>query len=94
VTSNTCPVCGYPELTEPPRTEEGGGSYEICYSCGFEFGVTDSDLGYTDERWRRDWISRGMPWSSVSRPQPDGWNPEQQLRRLLSDEEVDSLLGR
>lgn len=79
-----CPVCGYPGLTEPPRSDDGGGSYEICWSCGFEFGVTDDDLGYTFEAWRQRWIDRGMPWdSSALRPSPPGWNPQAQLRRLL-----------
>jgi hypothetical protein len=55
-----CPVCGYPDLTEPPRSPDGGGSYEICYSCGFEFGVTDDDLGFTYESWRSRWIERGI----------------------------------
>ena len=46
----TCPVCGYPELEEPPRSPRtGGGSYEICPSCGFQFGVTDDDKGVSYE---------------------------------------------
>jgi hypothetical protein len=68
----TCPVCGYPDLTEPPRSSDGG-SYEICWSCGFEFGVTDDDRGYSYEDWRQQWIDRGMPWESqVLRPPPPG----------------------
>jgi hypothetical protein len=82
----TCPVCGYPDLTEPPRTDRGGGSYEICYSCGFEFGVTDDDLGYTYERWRQLWIARGMPWDSLGIDQPPiGWDPARQLALLSED---------
>lgn len=77
-----CPVCGYPELTEPPRTEDGG-SYEICPSCGFEFGVTDDDRGYTYEMWRARWIEDGMRWWSAEiEPMPENWNPEAQLRNL------------
>ena len=80
----TCPVCGYPDLTEPPRSDDGGGSYEICWSCGFEFGVTDDDLGYTYEVWRQGWIDRGMPWDSATlRPPPPGWDARLQLRQLL-----------
>jgi hypothetical protein len=82
--SYTCPVCGFPDLTEPPRTPEAGGSYEICWSCGFEFGVTDDDLGYTYDAWRQAWVERGMPWDSGElRPPPLGWDPEEQLRRLI-----------
>jgi hypothetical protein len=37
---NVCPVCGYDELFEPARTAGSGGSFEICASCGFQFGVS------------------------------------------------------
>ncbi|SDO66735.1 hypothetical protein SAMN04515671_1642 [Nakamurella panacisegetis] len=78
-----CPVCGYPGLTELPRTNEGGGSYEICWSCGFEFGVTDDDRGYTYDEWRAMWVERGMPWDSGSlHPKPEGWDPQGQLADL------------
>jgi hypothetical protein len=76
-----CPVCGYPGLDEPPRTEESGPSYEICPSCGFEFGVTDDDRGIGYEQWRREWIAGGMRWWS-RRPVPAGWDPRAQLRDL------------
>jgi hypothetical protein len=76
-----CPVCGYLGLDEPPRTEESGASYEICPSCGFEFGVTDDDRGLSYEQWRREWIGGGMRWWSRRR-QPTGWDPRAQLREL------------
>jgi len=69
-------------LTEPARSRSGGGSNEICPSCGFEFGVSDDDLGYTYEEWRRGWIEEGMLWWSTGiEPPPDGWDPEEQLRK-------------
>lgn len=69
-----CPVCGYQHLQEPPRGPSTGGSYEICPSCGFQFGVSDEDEGKTYEQWRDDWIASGMPWSSVSQiPQQPPW---------------------
>lgn len=78
-----CPICGYPGLAEAPRSpESGGGSYEICPSCGFEFGVTDDDLGYSYDWWREKWVDEGMPWSSVGRPRPDDWDPAAQLKSL------------
>lgn len=82
-----CPVCGYPDLHEPPRSARtGGGSYEICPSCGFEFGVTDDDKGFTYDQWRQRWIDRGMLWESAGvRPAPQGWDPRAQLQRLLDD---------
>lgn len=66
-----CPVCGYPNLDEAPRSPSNGGSYEICPSCGFEFGVSDDDLGFTYAEWRQRWIDFGMKW---------GWDPVRQLR--------------
>ncbi len=82
--SYMCPVCGYRGLGEPPRSPRtGGGSYEICPSCGFEFGVTDDDRGFTYEAWRQVWIDRGMPWDSEAlEPEPPNWDPEAQLRAL------------
>jgi hypothetical protein len=76
-----CPVCGYDQLREAPRSETGGGSYEICPSCGFEFGVSDDDRGYTYAAWREEWVKRGMTWSSVT-PAPANWNPTEQIRRV------------
>ncbi len=85
--SHTCPVCGYPSLTEPPRSlTSGGGSYEICPSCGFEFGVTDDDRGYTYADWRREWIVQGKPWRSAGiEAPPPGWDPGAQLTRLVGE---------
>jgi hypothetical protein len=77
----TCPVCGYPELDEKPRTTTGGGSYEICPSCGFQFGVTDDDKGYSYAQWRRRWKANGMQWWSEGE-KPANWNPVAQLAAL------------
>jgi hypothetical protein len=78
-----CPVCGFPDLVEPPRDANGAASYEICWSCGFEFGVTDDDQGFTYDLWRSRWIGLGMPWDSIAlRPPPLGWDPEAQLACL------------
>lgn len=78
-----CPVCGYPDLEELPRGEATGGSYEICPSCGFQFGVTDDDRGIAYEQWRARWIAEGMQWAStgIEHP-PPGWDPKRQLERL------------
>lgn len=73
-----CPACLYPYLHEPPRDSlTGAGSYEICFSCGFEFGVTDDDRGFSYEGWRRKWIAEGMPWHAedISK-KPYDWNPK------------------
>ena len=80
--AHTCPVCAYPKLTEPPRAKSGGGSYEICPSCGFEFGVSDDDLGHTHESWRKTWIAKGMKWSSRGTKQPAGWASAAQIATI------------
>jgi len=83
----TCPVCGFDGMDEPARLAGGGPSYEICASCGFEFGVTDDDEGYSYEAWRERWIAMGTPWWSAElEPPPVGWNPREQLDRLLRGE--------
>ena len=75
-----CPVCTYPYLHEPPYSKSGSGSYEICPSCGFEFGVTDDDQGYSHWQWRKKWMDKGMPWMSRKiRRKPDDWNPQDEL---------------
>jgi hypothetical protein len=68
-------------LRELPRPKGGGGSYEICPSCGFEFGVSDDDLKYAYDDWRREWILDGMPWRSF-RSKPDGWDPGEQVKAI------------
>ena len=78
--AHPCPVCGYPELREPPRS--GGGSYEICPCCGFQFGVSDDDCHFTYEQWRIKWRKSGMKWTSRSLTRPAKWNPGQQLTQM------------
>ena len=80
--SHPCPVCGYPGLQEPVRGTDGGGSYEICPSCGFQFGVTDDDQAITPAQWREAWKRGGMKWNSRGQPQPRGWDPVRQLERM------------
>jgi hypothetical protein len=77
-----CPVCGYPELTEEPRGERTGGSFEICPSCGFQFGASDDDRGYTYLEWRSQWVANGMKWASKGSSPPKDWNPKGQLTRV------------
>ena len=78
-----CPVCGFPKLTEAPRSPSGGASFEICPSCGFQFGVSDDDAGHTYARWRADWKKQGMKWASVS-PAPKNWDAIGQLEKLAA----------
>ena len=77
-----CPVCGFDGLDEPPYSPAGYGLFEICPSCGFQYGVSDDNNGISFHEWREDWIDQGMPWSSKGIPAPKGWNPEAQLLEL------------
>ena len=80
----TCLECGYPGLMRRPRSPRGGGSDGICPSCGFEFGVTDDDEGYTYEQWRAFWIAARYPrMRAAKRNRPKGWDPIKQLARLV-----------
>jgi len=77
-----CPVCAYPKLAEPPRSKSGGGSYEICPCCGFQFGVDDDDKGLTYAQWRQRWIADGAEWWSSKTKPPANWDAEKQLATL------------
>lgn len=80
--NHVCPVCGYPDLAQPPRRRSGAGSYEVCPSCGFQFGVSDDDARLTYDKWREIWRQRGMPWTSRGIPKPEEWDPAKQIAKL------------
>lgn len=82
---STCPVCGYPKLEEPPRFPTGGGSYEICPSCGFQFGVDDDDKGITYIQARKTWVAAGMPWTSRGQRKPQNWDAGAQLKAVAKE---------
>ncbi len=81
---HSCTVCGYPGLSEPPRSASGGGSYEICPSCGFQFGVDDDDRGITPALHRQRWVQDGMKWASRGIPKPADWNPGSARRSVAN----------
>ncbi|ACK70939.1 conserved hypothetical protein [Gloeothece citriformis PCC 7424] len=72
-----CPVCGYKGLEAPPY-ESGSPSFEICPSCGTEFGYDDAETDHAT--LRHVWIEAGAKWWSSSTCPPPGWNPYEQLR--------------
>ena len=76
---HTCPVCGWPELEHPPRSEDGAASFAICPCCRFEPGFDDDSEGLSYEQARARWIAGGMKWWSTSRPAPTGWDAARQL---------------
>jgi hypothetical protein len=76
----TCPICGYPELDEPPYLETGEALYEICPCCNIQYGYTD--LGGAFAQLRDEWIEEGCPWRGIEEHKPSGWNAKEQLRRF------------
>ena len=67
-----CPVCGY-ALDRPAR------SFNICPSCGTEFGY--HDVGRSYDELRILWLQGGAKWWSRNRPAPPDWSG---LAQLLS----------
>lgn len=92
--ANTCPVCGFNQLAEPPRNKTGGASMEICVCCGFQFGVTDDDRGVSYDDYRHQWITDGMKWMSSGRKAPKGWNPQSQLASFALRATLSRVKGR
>ncbi len=82
----TCPVCGWPELQESPRSPTGAASFELCPCCGFEFGYDDDDQGVTYEEARARWIAGGMKWWSTTRSAPEDWDPVKQITAVLPED--------
>ena len=70
-----CPVCGY-EMEDPPR------DYNICPSCGTEFG--NDDALATQVQLRAEWLRNGPRWWSPVDPEPENWDPQTQVSNVLS----------
>jgi hypothetical protein len=68
-----CPVCGYGMHDEPTN-------YNICPSCGTEFGLHDQNASVAE--LRDAWIQSGPSWWSKTDPVPPGWDPLAQLERV------------
>src|ERR1700720_1544663 len=76
VIEKLCPVCGY-------EMEEGPGNFNICPSCGTEFGLHDLNSSIKD--LREAWVANGPHWHSRVVAAPSDWKPlEQLLRTYLS----------
>lgn len=76
-----CPVCGFDGLLEPAYNEQGSGSFEICPSCGFEYGYDDDDLGVTHEEHLAQWLAAGAEWFDPE-ARPADWDLATQLARV------------
>ena len=78
----TCPVCGYKGLDEAPYNENGEGSFEICFCCGYEFGFDDESEEISHEDYRKNWIEQGAQWFDEEE-KPEGWDLEAQLKNTI-----------
>lgn len=68
----TCPVCGFPQLPDPPK------NYEICPCCGTEFGLDDAEVTHT--YLRHEWLHNRAPFFDIE-IKPADWNPMRQLSK-------------
>jgi hypothetical protein len=65
-----CPVCGY-DLEYPPE------DFNICPSCGVEFGYETAGRSFFE--LRQEWIESGAQWASRVDTPPKNWNPWAQM---------------
>lgn len=73
---HTCPVCGYPDLEEPPD------SHVLCRCCGTHHGYL---IPHPDPALLREqWVVKGCPWWAWWAPPSDDWDPWRQLERAPS----------
>ena len=71
-----CPVCGFPDLEEPPAM------FSICSCCGTEFELDDAFL--THGQLRERWLRAGALWWSPRDKPPDGWDPYAQVDNVIA----------
>ena len=72
----TCPVCGYDQLNDPPV------DYNICPSCGTEFGYHDFTKSW--DQLRSEWVAKGSKWLSKHIPAPANWKPYRTFRVITA----------
>lgn len=78
---DVCRICGF-RPAFPPYGEDGcSASYEICASCGNEYGVTDRHDRQIEQR-REDWLRTGPGWYSQHTAPPADWDPWDQLQQV------------
>ena len=80
----TCPVCGFPNLDEPPWDPvTKSPSFDICPCCGFEFGY-DNATPTAMKKYRLNWVKTGARWFLPNLKPPD-WSLRQQLLNIDID---------
>ncbi len=79
--ADPCPICGFP----------GVELNEICPACHFQFGYTDGLDGFSYEKYQKQWVERGMPWTAIGIEKPSWWNPSERELPNVSDDADDPL---
>jgi hypothetical protein len=75
-----CRICGFRPDTPPWGPNGQTPSFEICPSCGVEYGYEDSTLAAVS-RYRKEWLKNGGGWSDASVPK-DGLTSQERLRNI------------
>jgi hypothetical protein len=78
-----CPICGYPNLLEPPCDPSGAASFEICPCCGGELGYNNATIKGL-EIYRNQWLATGAHWFDESL-RPVNWDIQKQLSNIGID---------
>ena len=82
----TCPICGYDGIREElGSVPDKWGTFEICPSCGWEFGY---DNPAEIIQYRHLWLVNGAKWFDP-KAKPKKWDVKEQLARIglsLEDE--------
>ncbi|WP_340113320.1 hypothetical protein [Maribellus mangrovi] len=83
-----CPVCGWDKLIQPPYNIYNEPSYEICFCCGFEFGFTDANSGYSFIEWRKKWIESSYKFYFPKNHIPEDWGQDMAIKQLENVQQV------
>lgn len=75
-----CRVCGYQAEDAPWGWDGMTPSFEICPSCGVEYGYEDATL-VSVRRYREQWLAAGGRWSDHTVSE-DGLGALERLQRV------------
>ena len=75
-----CRVCGYEAEDAPWGLDGVNPTFEICPSCGVEYGYEDATPAGA-RRYRERWLATGGNWSDRTIP-GDGLDVQQRLQRV------------
>jgi hypothetical protein len=92
----TPPRCGFVKLTAPAYDSENCASFEICSSCGTEFG--HDDVSKSQAELRRTWIasqseSPAADWNVIAQLRAAGFGTVNEWNRLISTNKRRWVLG-